>query len=268
MIELFENDLYKEDRASSKGNQLKFRRDGIWYKADYTGYEGLAEYTVAKLLRYSTLSPDEYVDYDTEDICYNGNVFHGCKSRDFAGDWRMLTLERLFMLKRGVGLNKMIYSTQDHKERLRLLVENVKSMTGLMDFGEYMSKILTIDALFLNEDRHTHNLAVLTNDRGEYRLVPFFDQGAGLLADTTLDYPLGRDIISLIPTVKAKTFCDSFDEQLDIAEELYGEQMHFHFGYNEVAETVNAATAYSEEIRSRVIEVVMQMRRKYGYLFR
>ena len=28
---------------SSKGNQLKWYRDDLWYKADYTGYEGLVE---------------------------------------------------------------------------------------------------------------------------------------------------------------------------------------------------------------------------------
>lgn len=35
---------------SSKGNQLKWERQGIWYKADYTGYEGLSEYMVSELL--------------------------------------------------------------------------------------------------------------------------------------------------------------------------------------------------------------------------
>lgn len=43
MIELFEKDIKTSDRKSSKGNQLKFERDDIWYKADNTGYEGLSE---------------------------------------------------------------------------------------------------------------------------------------------------------------------------------------------------------------------------------
>lgn len=41
MIELFEQDIKTDDRQSSKGNQLKWRNEDIWYKADYTGYEGL-----------------------------------------------------------------------------------------------------------------------------------------------------------------------------------------------------------------------------------
>ncbi len=40
-------------------------------------------------------------------------------------------------------------------------------MTGLTDFGFYMVKMLTVDALFLNEDRHTHNIAVLMDDAGD-----------------------------------------------------------------------------------------------------
>ena len=43
MVELFEQERREEARLSSKGNQLKWKKDGYWYKADYTGYEGLAE---------------------------------------------------------------------------------------------------------------------------------------------------------------------------------------------------------------------------------
>ena len=59
MIELFENNLKTQNRQSSKGNQLKWESDGIWYKADYTGYEGLSEYVVSELLRKSSLLPEE-----------------------------------------------------------------------------------------------------------------------------------------------------------------------------------------------------------------
>ena len=55
MIELFEQNERMQDRQSSKGNQLKWENAGIWYKADYTGYEGLAEYMISHLLIKSTL---------------------------------------------------------------------------------------------------------------------------------------------------------------------------------------------------------------------
>ena len=94
MIELSGSDYI--GHPSSRGNQLKFKRDGYWYKMDYLGYEGLAEFTVSELLRFSDLSPDEYVRYRPEQMVYNGNVFNGCCSRDFTDGWQLITLERLF----------------------------------------------------------------------------------------------------------------------------------------------------------------------------
>ncbi|MCR5343044.1 MAG: hypothetical protein K6E70_06760 [Butyrivibrio sp.] len=49
MIELFEKDKKEFNRKSSKGNQLKWETNNTWYKADYTGYEGLTEYVVSHL---------------------------------------------------------------------------------------------------------------------------------------------------------------------------------------------------------------------------
>ena len=57
MVELFEQNIRTNDRQSSKGNQLKWENEGIWYKADYIGYEGLAEYMISHLLKKSTLCP-------------------------------------------------------------------------------------------------------------------------------------------------------------------------------------------------------------------
>ena len=268
MIKLFEEDKREIGRKSSKGNQLKFFRDGFWYKADYMGYEGLAEYTISKLLALSDLKPDEFVDYELEQIEYNGNIFNGCKSRDFTNGWNLITLERLFKDIYGNGLNKVIYSIQDHSDRLKTMVEQVERVTGLKDFGIYMSKMLTIDTMFLNEDRHTHNIAVLMNSANEFKLAPIFDNGAGLLSDTLMDYPMNQDHVVLMRNAKSKTFCDSFSEQLDISEALYKENLHFHYTYNDVKEIVDKATIYDEKIRLRVIELVMQTRRRYEYLFK
>ena len=268
MVKLFDTDIQDQGRQSSKGNQLKFERDGIWYKADYLGYEGLAEYVISALLHFSDLDPSEYVDYEPEQIEYNGNVYPGCRSRDFTGGWNLITLERLFKDTYGYGLNKVIYSTPDHKDRLKILVDLVERRTGLSDFGIYMTKMLTVDALFLNEDRHTHNIAVMTNDKGQFRLAPLFDHGAGLLSDTKMDYPMGQDPVLLVSKVRPKTFCDSFTEQLDIAEEMYGCPMNFTFEYKDVKKIVDQAEFYDETVRQRVIDIVMEMCRQYAYLIK
>ncbi|WP_448863724.1 hypothetical protein [Dorea sp.] len=48
----------------------------IWYKADYTGYEGLAEYMISHLLKKSTLAEQEFVCYDLEEIKYGTMVYN------------------------------------------------------------------------------------------------------------------------------------------------------------------------------------------------
>ena len=83
MVELFEQDERQNNRQSSKGNQLKWNNNGIWYKADYTGYEGLAEYMISHLLLKSSLRQDEFVLYEPEQIRYKDAVYSGVKSNDF-----------------------------------------------------------------------------------------------------------------------------------------------------------------------------------------
>ena len=40
---------------TSKGDQPKWQCDGNWFKADYMGYEGLAEVVVSELLEFSNV---------------------------------------------------------------------------------------------------------------------------------------------------------------------------------------------------------------------
>lgn len=150
---------------------------------------------------------------------------------------------------------------------MKFLVDQIVRITKLEKFGEYMSKLLTLDAIFLNEDRHTHNIAVLMDREGEYHYCPFFDHGAALLSDTTLDYPLTAPIDQLIGSARAKTFCDDFDEQLDIAEKLYGQQIRFGFGEKEIDRMLEAEAYYPKEIQARVKTILLDQRRKYSYLW-
>lgn len=267
MVELFENQLATQSRQSSKGNQLKWYDGEFWYKADYTGYEGLSEYIISHLLQKTSLNKNEYVVYETEKIKYNSQIFKGCRSKNFLrDDWQIITLERLFQSFTGEGLNKCVYRINGNTERLKFIVEQTKRITGLTDFGEYMSKLLTIDSFFLNEDRHTHNIAVLMNSKGEYAYCPIFDNGAGLLSDTTMDYPINSDIYELEEKVQSKTFCQNFDEQLDIVESLYGQKIQFYFTQNDVIQILNGVD-YDDKIMLRVEKLILGRMGKYQYLF-
>lgn len=269
MVELFEQNMKTDTRKSSKGNQLKWETGGIWYKADYTGYEGLAEYMISGLLSYSSLLSEEYVVYHTEEIRYKHNKYRACKSRNFLPEgWKLITLERLFQSAYGESLNKSIYSIRKHEERIRFLTEQTIKITGLDEFGVYLCKLLTIDALFLNEDRHTHNIAVLLDEAGVYHYCPIFDNGAALLSDTAMDYPMDGNPDTFIDEVEAKTFCRDFDEQLDLAEQLYGEPIRFFYTEKEIDRLLAGEPYYPQEAKQRVKTILMNRRRKYQYLFR
>ena len=266
MVELFEGDIKDDGRKSSKGNQLKWQKEDIWYKADYLGYEGLAECVASALLKRSSLSADEFVIYEPESIRYKSQVYNGCRSMDFAAGWQTITLERLFKNRFGTGLNQGIYSIEDHEQRLKFLVDCAERITGLKDFGKYICKLFTIDAFFLNEDRHTHNISVLMN-KDEFRYCPIYDNGAALLSDMSMDYPMGCDVYEEINNVHAKTICESFDEQLDIAEKLYGRQLVFTFSAEDIRNVLNGIGLYDDAVKQRVELILLQQRRKYGNHF-
>lgn len=268
MVELFEQDERQNNRQSSKGNQLKWNNNGIWYKADYTGYEGLAEYMISHLLLKSSLRQDEFVLYEPEQIRYKDAVYSGVKSNDFLEkDWQLITLERLFMTFFGQSLYQSIFKISDPEKRLIFLVEQVERVTNLSDFGVYMNKLFTMDAFFLNEDRHTHNIAILMNKDGRFSYSPIFDNGAGLLADTSLDYPLRKDVYLQMKEVRAKTISADFDEQLDLSEKLYGNHLKFHFHAKDVSDLLDGISIYSQEEKDRVRDILLSQMKKYAYLF-
>ena len=269
MVELFEQNIRTNSRQSSKGNQLKWENEGIWYKADYTGYEGLAEYVISHLLKLTNLNEGEYVLYEPEQIKYKRQIYNGVRSRAFIDeDWQIITLERLFKNVYNESLTSVLWHMSDVKERLEFLVNAIKNITGLNNWGEYICRLFTIDAFFLNEDRHMHNIAVLMNGKGEYKYCPVFDNGAGLLSDTTMDYPMEQDIYQMISEVKSKSVSQDFDEQLDVAENLYGQNLQFLFTKKNVSDIVNNADMYPLEERKRVELIICSQMNKYKYLFR
>ena len=269
MVELFEQNIRTNTRQSSKGNQLKWENEGIWYKADYTGYEGLAEYVISHLLKLTNLNEGEYVLYEPEQIKYKRQIYNGVRSRTFIDeDWQIITLERLFKNVYNESLTSVLWHMSDVKERLVFLVNAIKNITGLNNWGGYICRLFTIDAFFLNEDRHMHNIAVLMNGKGDYKYCPVFDNGAGLLSDTTMDYPMEQDIYQMISEVKSKSVSQNFDEQLDVAENLYGQNLQFLFTKKNVSDIVNNADMYPLEERKRVELIIYSQMNKYKYLFR
>lgn len=231
-IDLSETARTETAGHSSKGNQLKWRRGENWYKADHMGYEGLAEVMVSVFLKKSSI--ENFAEYCPVRIKYRDSVYSGCMSRNFLNEQEeLIPVEKLFRQFTGRSLARELGKIPDVKERILYMVETINEITGLEKFGEYLTAALEIDAVFLNEDRHTNNLAEICRKR-----------------------------------IHAKPFSRDFDEQLDEAEKLYGKQIIFRFSEREIKERLAGWEGiYDRRILERAEETLRQQIRTYGYLF-
>ena len=264
MITMTQSKRINMDRNSSKGNQLKWFDAGNWYKADYLGYEGLSEYIVSHLLEKSTVFPR--VLYEIDKISYQDGIYKGCRCAGFLhGGQEVLTLEKLFRLEWGIDLTNVL-APMELKERILFVVEHVSLLAGLENFGAYLTMLLEIYAFFLNEDRHMNNIAVLRNVNRTFSYCPVFDNGAALFSDTRISYDLGLPLETCYGRIEAKPFNRSFDEQMDVAEELYGVHFYYWFTEKDVERLLSdAIEMYGTEIVNRVLAVMRQQMRKYAY---
>lgn len=264
-----------ESRAghSSKGNQLKWKQEEIWYKADQMGYEGLVEVTVSQLLQFSSLTTA--LLYEPACIRYRDRELTGCASRNFlAPGEELVTLEKLYRQFTGLSLAGMLGRIADVKSRIEFTVRQTETLTGIADFGSYLTGMLEMDAFFLNEDRHTNNIAVLYDNRkNKFRLCPYFDMGLSLLSDTRTDFPLFKDMEECIGALRAKPFSRDFDDQMDAAVGLYGSWLKFDLTGREMAAEFERMERlwedrYDQPIVNRVKELLCRQARKYAYMMR
>lgn len=255
--------------TSSKGNQNKWVADGKWYKLDGLGYEALSEVIVSHLMQKSTIS--SYVTYEHEYIELDGKQYHACVSENFMqpDDDKVISVERLFQAKIGQSAAKAILKYSDLTDQMKYVNDVVQSATGLTNFGCYLREVITLDALFLNEDRHFHNLAVIRKKDGSYRKCPIFDNGAALLSDVIGDYPYSLPLEQCIEKICAKPFVQDFDEQLDACENTFPSQtVSFFFSKKDIEqELLNMEGVYDNEALLRVRDLLYRQMRKYAYLF-
>lgn len=250
---------------SSKGNQLKWMEKDDWYKVDYLGYEALAEVVISRLLQYTNVT--NFLLYTYEKVFYKGKLESACVSRHFLNeDEELITIEKLLLQMYGVSISKEIVGL-DIEDKIKTVVDMVEHVTGLTGFGEYLTLLLEVDTFFLNEDRHMHNIAVIRNEEKQYRFCPIFDNGAGLFSDVRQDYPLEMELEKGYRLIEAKPFHRSFDEQMDVAERLYGQQFEIYFTKKMIAEIVEVyALDYDKKIINRVQDILYTQYRKYEYM--
>lgn len=232
------------------------------------GYESLSEVLVSRLLTKSNIR--NFVVYDPIIIRSQSDKYVGCVSKDFKDTGNsVVSAEALHRAYFGKGLAAELSTIENTADRIKYTVDMISEKTGLTGVGEYITAILEVDAFFLNEDRHTNNIAFIRHEdkKKGFEFTPVFDNGLSLLSDLN-DYPIGKNIYDCIKAVKAKPFSTDFDKQLDAAEELFGKQLTLSFDKNDVTAALSdMAGAYGKAILDRVEDVIFEQMRKYIYFF-
>lgn len=249
-------------QTSSKGNQEKWQSDGRWYKLDQFGYEGLAETLVSVLLGKSSIESDtpfRFVRYQMERLHFHGFDRTGCSSPDFlAPGQAIITLNHLLFRQVGKPLAEQLSRLSSNKKRIEYLACTTAELTGLTEFPAYLTLLFEVDALFLNDDRHLNNIAVLEQN-GVYNYCPIFDNGAALLSNQR-DYPMDIEPRGLIPRVLARPFHISFNRQRNTAAYLFHPQLRIpKFTREEIrAELVPLLEYYPQRDRGLIADRVCE----------
>ncbi len=266
-VKLFTNDKVAE--TSSKGNQEKWydKNTNKWYKLDQFGYEALAETIISMLLEKSN-KPFPFAKYEMERLKVHGRERTGCSSDNFlkAGE-SIVTLSHLFSRYLGGSLKTTLEKLSSDKKRIQYLAEETARITGLKKFPQYLTLLFEIDALFLNDDRHLNNIAVIEKN-GKFDYCPIFDNGAALLSNIQLS-PMDIDPSGLLKEIVARPFNTSFTRQMNTARGLYGRQLVMpQFTTKEIITELKPLLEYYPErdrgiITDRVVECI-KTRQKYN----
>lgn len=215
--------------TSSKGNQEKWydKEAEKWYKVDQFGYEALSETVISELLELSNIESEtefKFVRYQIEWVNVHGHDRTACSSFNFLKEGQsIVTLAHLLGKQLGGSLKEHLLNLPSDKQRIKYIAEMTADITELEHFPQYLTLLFEIDSLFLNDDRHLNNIAVLERN-GKYDYCPIFDNGAALLSNSQI----ARMDISpkaLIASLRARPFNMSFTRQMNTARNLYGRQL-------------------------------------------
>lgn len=234
--------------SSSDGNQIKFRKNNRWYKVDSEGYEGLAE-TLTSMILQST-NVESYALYREEQFFHNGKIKLGCSSENFLPNGcSLITTARLF--KQAYGESPSIVCKDSSLEgRILKFVEMTANLTKLSidDVGYYLTQMFEVDSFILNKDRHFNNIAFIRcNDT--YMPAPLFDHGDSFLL---ADYTSG-ELESRIEKIVAKPFLISHNEQIEIMENNFGQNLFF---VKEINIDKNKLSFYQEDVVRDALDVL------------
>lgn len=201
--------------STVKGNQEKqYLDDGTWLKQDYFPQESISEVLISQFLEAS--GEDNFVRY------WLGDLPNQSYSYSFTNnELGYLSFVKMLELL-GVDLDKWLarrYYKATITERFQL-VKDVYMRFGVSEeaFDYEMSRMLKLDFLMMNIDRHLKNFGVLVNyDTKGVMIAPIFDNGLSL--GVGIDNVSGFAMVkkALKNTVKVKPFSRIPKRNLSVA---------------------------------------------------
>ena len=197
-------------QGSSDGVQPKYydSSNNYWYKQNRYGYEDKSESLASLVLQFSNIT--KYVIYEP---CLIDDI-PGCCSKNFLTSGEsFISFQRLYELAgSGCSLYDAIRSLDTCSERIDYVHDFLLDTIGF-DCSEYLSQVLSLDALILNTDRHFNNLGIIiNNETGNCKAAPIFDNGAALLSSYK-DFPADTPFQDCLDKLVAHPFSTNFIEQ-------------------------------------------------------
>lgn len=254
-IDLTNYETEKIENTSSKGNQFKWKIDDLWYKADFIGYEGLAEVVVSDILKKSNIK--SFCQYDPVKITYRENFYNGCVSNNFLKKNETLTtLEKIGRQFTGNSIGDFLGGSNMSDTKIETTM-NFLERINVLDAGKYLTALIELDALTLNDDRHTNNIGFIVIGN-QIKPAPIFDNGGSLFSDESM-YPYGKSIEYLLSKIEAKPFSTNFDVQKRIFESLYGKAFKTSYNKNDLKKSLDRCADYYRDQQLKRVEDIMNI---------
>ena len=268
--------LYTRDvvaATSSKGNQEKWydKETNAWYKLDRIGFEALSEAVASEILRkYSNIETElgyQIVPYHIDSVDVHKAKRNASISANFLKEGQSIQTA-YHILKRVLGSDyqKVLADEKTIPNRLKKIVDTIEAISGLQNFGQYLTLLFEVDALIANEDRHLNNIAII-EENGTYQYCPLFDNGEGFMLDN-VKYPFDVETKGLMKHLRAKPFQCRFGTLLSAARELYGTQLKITCTADEISEAIEAYLEWYQPmfrpfLKDRILDVMILQMKKY-----
>lgn len=176
--------------SSYMGAQPKWVSNGIWYKRDLIGGEAVAE-TLVSLFLSSCLNTSEFeagfVPYKISPkdgrVCCSPSFLR--EGETFVPLHTVMTSFKTKWAKHSDFEGKFNYIDSVYREVLGYSCKH------------WLFRVLTLDVMFRNTDRHLSNLGFIADRQGNLRPAPIFDNGLAIGVSEGTYYDLSNTITGL-----------------------------------------------------------------------